>query len=59
MTVFEVVVGVALARPPRVDEYRKVLVDAGDAVEATLIAAQIVACTSVMPVSTELVDASR
>jgi len=54
MAVFEIVVGVALRRPPGTDQYRKVLVEASTVVEAKLVAAQIAACTSTMPVSTEL-----
>lgn len=52
--IYEVIVGVALARPPKVDEYRKTLVVADSAVEAQLIACQIAACTSVMPVSSRI-----
>jgi len=53
--VYEIVVGVALERPPKVDELRKVLVVANSAVEAELIAQQIAACTSVMPVCSKLI----
>lgn len=51
---FRVVVGVALRRPPTVDEYRLVVVEADSGSEAMLVAAQMAACTSVMPVSTKL-----
>lgn len=54
MAVFYVQVGVALQRPPRTDEYRKVVVEAVNGHEAMLIAAQVAACTSTMPVSTRL-----
>jgi hypothetical protein len=56
MAVFHVQVGVALRRPPRTDEYRRVAVEADSWWEAQLVAAQIAACTSVMPVSTELIE---
>lgn len=56
MRVYMYIVGVALARPPKVDEYRKVTVVAGSAIEAQILACQIAAGTSVMPVSAELVD---
>lgn len=49
--VYEAHVGVALARPPRLDEWRKVLVVAGSARDASLLACQVAACTSVMPVT--------
>lgn len=52
--IYHVQVGVALQRPPRTDEYRKVAVEAVNGHEAMLIAAQIAACTSTMPVSTTL-----
>lgn len=58
MHVYEVIVGVALERPPKVDELRKVLVVANSAVEAELIAQQIAACTSVMPVCSRLIGSS-
>lgn len=53
--VYRVVVGVCLARPPTVDEYRLVVVVASSRVEAMLVATQISACTSVMAVCAELV----
>lgn len=56
MHVYKVVVGVALARPPKVDEYRLVLVASNSRYEAELIACQIAACTSVMPVSSQVID---
>lgn len=54
MAVFSIIVGVALSRPPRTDEYRKVVVEAPNGREAMLVAAQMAACTSTMPVSTEV-----
>lgn len=56
MTVYSIMVGVALSYPPRTHEYRKVCVEAPNAREAKLLAAQIAACTSTMPVSTELLE---
>lgn len=50
MQVWSVTVGVALKRPPTIDEYRHIKVWAEDGVEAELIACQVAACTSVMPV---------
>lgn len=50
MSIHTVVVGVALDRPPTVDEYRRYVVEAEDPTEATLIALQMAACTSTMPV---------
>ena len=52
--VYRVIVGGALSRPPRLDEYRLLLVAADNGLEAELVAAQIAACTCVMPVSTQL-----
>jgi hypothetical protein len=54
--IYRVQVGVALRRPPAVHEYRLVVVEAADRWEALLVAAQISACTSTMPVSTRLLD---
>lgn len=48
--IYSVDVAVALRRPPGVDEYRRVVVSAADPTEASLVAAQMAACTSVMPV---------
>jgi hypothetical protein len=48
--IFNVVIGVALHRPPRIDEFRLVQVEAADRNEARLIACQIAAVDSVMPV---------
>jgi hypothetical protein len=45
-----VTVGVALTRPPTLDEWRRVIVSASSEAEAQLVACQISACTSVMPV---------
>lgn len=50
MAVFHIAVGVALQRPPLIDEFRYVLVSAGCETEARGIALQITATTSVMPV---------
>jgi len=50
VTIFAIEVGVALRRPPTVDEWRRVDVEAASLVEAKLIACQVAACTSVMPV---------
>jgi hypothetical protein len=50
--IFRVAVGVALERPPRIDEFRLVVVDAPDAADARLAASQMAAATSVMPVWT-------
>lgn len=54
--IYTVIVGVALSRPPKIDEYRKVLVEATGKYEAMLIAAQISANTSTMPVYTKIED---
>jgi hypothetical protein len=43
-------IGVALKRPPFVDEYRRYAIAADTRTEAELIALQMAACTSVMPV---------
>lgn len=53
---FMVEVDVALKRPPRVDETRWVSVVAEHATEASLTAAQISSCTSVMPVGTRVIS---
>lgn len=50
--IFDVAVGVALERPPRIDEFRLVSVEAVWWPEARLAAAQVSAATSVMPVWT-------
>lgn len=57
MGVYEIEVGVALRRPPRVDEYRKYLVAAESPLAAELVACQWAAATCVMPVSSRLVVA--
>lgn len=54
--VYRVMVGVALRYPPAEHEFRLVMVEADSPWEAKLIAAQISACTSTMPVSTRLLD---
>jgi hypothetical protein len=59
MAVYSIIVGVALAYPPRVHEYRKIMVEAPNVREAKLVAAQMAACSSTMPVSTELVVNDR
>lgn len=47
---YTVNVGVALRRPPRIDEYRKYVVRARGRTHALDIALAMAACTSVMPV---------
>jgi hypothetical protein len=56
--IYAVEVGVALARPPRVDAVKYVLVEAESQVAARLLACQIAAADPrvVMPVSDEIVD---
>jgi len=62
-----VIVGVALSRPPKTDEYRKVIVHVDTSteryspselydaeIEAMLIACQIASCGAVMAVSSEI-----
>lgn len=53
-----VMVGVALSRPPKLDDSIMVLVEADTENEAQLIAAQIASANPlvVMPVSTEIID---
>jgi hypothetical protein len=48
--VYTVALGVALRRPPRIDEFRKVTVTANGPADAQLIAAQISSCTCAMVV---------
>lgn len=57
MGVFEVHVGVALARPPRTDEIRKYLIAADRPIEAELLACQWAATGAgvVMPVSSRVI----
>jgi hypothetical protein len=50
--IFDVAVGVALQRPPRIDEFRHVRVEATWWPEARLLAAQIASCGTVMPLWT-------
>lgn len=50
MGIFHIAVGVALQRPPRIDEFRYVQVAAGDEIEARWLACAMAAATSVMPV---------
>lgn len=47
-----VVVGVAMSRPPKTDEYRRYAIYGGTHHDAELVATQMAACTSVMPVET-------
>lgn len=54
--IYTVIVGVALSRPPKIDEYRKVLVVANGRYEAMLIAAQMSSNTSTMAVYTQIED---
>jgi hypothetical protein len=49
--IYYVTIGVALERPPTVDEYRHYAIEAPDHVYASLRAAQMASCRSVMPVS--------
>ena len=49
-------VGVALSRPPKVDELRRIIVEADAETDAKLLACQIAMCTCVMPVSAEIVE---
>lgn len=48
-------VGVAHRRPPKVDEWRRTVVEADTEQEARLIACLIACCTSVMPVAAHIV----
>lgn len=58
--IYTVYVGVALSRPPKEDDVVRVLVEAGSASQARLLACQIAACRpgGAMPVSAE-VDSSE
>jgi hypothetical protein len=49
--IYYVTVGVALKRPPTVQECRKYAVEAEDSMGAMLEALLMASCTSVMPVS--------
>lgn len=49
-------VGVALSRPYKLDEYRRIVVEADSATEGRLIACQIAACTSKMVVQADTVE---
>lgn len=53
--IYRVDVGVALSRPPKIDEYRTYAIEAGSKVEANILACQMAACTSVMPVWSKVV----
>lgn len=48
-----ITVGVARERPPKTDEYRRYAIYGGTHQEAELVATQMAACTSTMPVSVE------
>lgn len=48
-------VGVALARPPEIHEYRRYAVEAPSGLQAKEIALLMASCTSVMPVWARLV----
>lgn len=48
--IFDIAVGVALERPPLIDEFRHIKVEAGSETEARLIACQVASVDSVMPV---------
>lgn len=50
-------VGVSLRRPPRLDEWRHIVVQADNPIDGMLLATQIAACTSVMPVEACLIRA--
>ena len=56
MKAWSVNVGVALARPPAIHQWRHCVVWAADEVEAVLVACQMASCTggTVMPVYAEL-----
>lgn len=56
MSVFGIEVDVALVRPPTVDQIRYYVVEAPTAMEAALIAGQMAACTSIMPLGFRIVD---
>ena len=49
-------VGVALSRPPKLDEYRRIVVLAASEIEGRLIACQIAACTSKMVVQADTAE---
>lgn len=52
-------VAVALSRPPKIDEWRRYCVVAATRQEAELIAQQMAACTSVMPVESQWESSHR
>lgn len=54
MAVFQVVTGVCLVRPPTIQQYRVVYVEAEDEHDAMLVACWMSDCTSEMVVSAEL-----
>jgi hypothetical protein len=56
MAVFGIEVDVALVRPPTVDETRYYVVEAPDEWEAALIAGQMAACTSIMPLGYRIIN---
>lgn len=53
--VFEVEVGLAMSRPPHLDEIRKYLIVARSPIEAELVALWMAGRDCVMPVSSRLV----
>lgn len=52
-------VAVALSRPPKIDEWRRYCVVAPNRQEAVLVAQQMAACTSVMPVESQWESSHR
>ena len=53
--IYYVHVGVALVRPPTIQEYRRYAVEARSGLQAKETALQMASCTSVMPVWAKLV----
>lgn len=53
--IFYVEVVVSHQRPLKLDEFRRYAIEADHPDEADLIACQMAACTSVMPISSEVV----
>jgi hypothetical protein len=49
--IYEVNVGLALARPPVIHEWRRYRIEAPSWTDARLAALQMAACTSVMPLA--------
>lgn len=54
--IYTVTVGVALQRPPKIDEYRKIVVQADTDTDALLLACQIATCTSIMAVTAKITN---